>query len=608
MSEETKTPAPTRAQFKPLNKVDNLAELFKHPDFKNRIASAAPKHFNAERLLRTMVLATQKTPKLLEVSPMQMLGACITLAALGLEPNTPLQHAHLIPFEVNKYNPTTRKFEHVRTDVQVIIGYQGYLDLIYRSGMVESVHCDVYYRDEEESGAFSYEHGSKQHLTHKPNGKIRPPEEEPAGAYMYATLKGGGEVFEVMPAAKIHLIRSRSQGFRAAMRAHDNAIQDNKDPLKDKRYTEAPWIKDPESMWRKTPLRAGQKWLPKSIELAAAVAADERPIDFSQITSGDMVLEGTFVVEDDTVPGEEAPVTTAANTPAQAREAVAEKPRQTRTTKSAKEAPAAEKSAPAPASDDAVTYPLFNPFGESDDGPFGPATDPVEFAKDFRQSWNTTLPEHKQAMMEANANSVTEAMNRDPEANTILQVFVIEMAPKPAAPDKEIIEIFPEEKYEISRVKTPKGSWDVIDWTNKAKALMSMLTDVAQFGTFYEVNAATIKALPSTARTILDNYREDRFRTLSGGETQDDDMPGYDDVPLPGEEDNPPAEKDEWQEMHDKFAGDFTKAESLGALSEIARNAAVKVQLRKLQETRPDLADSLNQRYRARETELRGQS
>jgi recombination protein RecT len=601
----TKTQVPSRAQFKPLNKVDSLAELFKHPDFKERIASAAPKHFNAERLLRTMVLATQKTPKLLEVSPMQMLGACITLAALGLEPNTPLGHAHLIPFEVNKWNSVTRKREYVRTDVQVIIGYTGYLELIYRSAMVDSVHCDVFYQDEVDSGSFSYEHGSNAHLTHKPNGKVRDPKEEPVGAYMYAKLQNGGEVFEVMPAAKIHLARSRSQGYRSAMWAYDQAVTDNKDPLKDKRYTEAPWIKDPDAMWRKTPLRAGQKWLPKSIELAAAVAADERAIDFSQITSGDMVLEGSFAVEEEETEGEGAAKTQSESTPAQTRQATTEPAKQTRTTK-AKETPAKEPTKPVPpvmVPDAEVTYPLLNYLGEENDGPFGPAKDPMEFAADFRLEWNKTPLEHRQALMEHNADSVTEAMNRSAEANTVLQVFVIE-----TTPERQDAKKFPEEKYEISRIKTSAGAWDIIDWTNKAKAMMSEFVEVAQFAAFYEVNDETIKALTKTARTVMDNYRAQRMEAISTPEAQEDEGPDFGDVPLPGDEENRPpvTEKvDEWEAAFNQFSADFAKCESLSDLSGIARNAAIKVRLKQLQEARPDLADKLNQAYRAREDTLR---
>lgn len=614
MSETAKAPAPSRVQFKPLNKVDNLAELFKHPDFAKRIAAAAPRHFNAERLLRTMVLATQKTPKLLEVSPMQMLGACITLAALGLEPNTPLQHAHLIPFEVTQWNEVSKKREYVRTDVQVIIGYQGYIDLIYRSGLVDSVDCNVYYQDEIDSGAFSYEYGSKKHLHHTPSGAIRDPKEEPVGAYMHATLKGGGEVFEVMPAAKIHLARSRSQGFRAAMRAHDYAVQDNKDPMKDKRYSEAPWIKDPESMWRKTPLRAGQKWLPKSVELAAALAADEKPIDFSLITSADMVLDGSFTVEEETGIGAtaeepEPPAKAPAAQPTQAREAVAEKPKQTRTTKATKPAPGpAEQPAPAaqPEPGDDVVYPLFNYLGEEDDGPFGPTADPLAFARDYHHRWENTPPEHRQALSELNAESIAEAMARNAEAREILHTLNAELAPDPAP--AEDAKNSPEEKYEISRTKTPKGAWDVIAWVNKAKAKMAGFTAVSEFADLYHVNADTIKALPTTALTIMNNYRDDRMEALSAGEPQEEDeMPDYGDVPMPSEEEQPAAEKDPWQEVHDKFAGDFDTVASLSDLSEIARNAAVKVQLRKLQEARPDLAESLNQKYRARETALRGQ-
>jgi recombination protein RecT len=595
---ETKTVAPTRAQFKPLNKVDNLAELFRHPDFKERIASAAPKHFNAERLLRTMVLATQKVPKLLEVSPMQMLGACITLAALGLEPNTPLQHAHLIPFEVNQWNPATRKREYVRTDVQVIIGYQGYIDLIYRSGLVKSVHCDVYYQDELDSGAFRYHYGTHQHLHHEPSGKVRPAEEEPAGAYMYAELKGGGEVFEVMPAVKIHLARSRSQGYRAAMWAHDDAVNNNKDPKKDKRYSEAPWIKDPEAMWRKTPLRSGQKWLPKSIEMAAAVAADERAIDFSQITSGDMVLEGSFAVEED------EPATIAATAPAEVQaevqaeaqtgaEVVVDKPKQTRAAKAAKAAPEPEKVAEP---ETGILYPLRNAFGEDDDGPFGPADDPVEFAKIFKTAWTNAVPESRQALAEANTDALTEAMNRSIEANTILQPFILEAKAGGAAT---------EEPYVIPHAKTAKGTWDMVAWVNAAKALISNFTELEDFRRFGDVNAETIAKLSATATTILDNYVGDRREQLGLSEPVED-MPGLDDVLVPGDEE-PAVEAvlDEWQAMFIEFKGLFERTETLSDLNDIARNVAIKSRLASLQKARPNLASELNIIYNERSAALR---
>ena len=169
---ETKTAvaAPRIQQYVPLGKVKSLQELFDNAEFKKRIEQAVPKHMRAERMLRTFVTAVQKTPKLMQVAPLSMLGAYITLAALGLEPNTPLQHAFLIPFDVKKWNPATRKRETQRTDVNLIIGYPGYLELISRSGKVADVHCDVVWPGDQ----FSYEYGTDRHLRHKPGREAHP--------------------------------------------------------------------------------------------------------------------------------------------------------------------------------------------------------------------------------------------------------------------------------------------------------------------------------------------------------------------------------------------------------------------------------------------------
>jgi recombination protein RecT len=298
MSETKAVAAPRIQQFVPLGKVKSLQELFDNAEFKKRIEQAVPKHMRAERMLRTFVTAVQKTPKLMQVAPLSMLGAYITLAALGLEPNTPLQHAFLIPFDVKKWNPTTRKRETQRTDVNLIIGYPGYLELISRSGKVSDVHCDVVWPGDQ----FSYEYGTDRHLRHKPGREAHPEGTQPEFAYMYARMTGGGESFEVMTAADVLTIRGRSQGYRSAMYAYDDAKKEGKDPMRDPRYSEAPWIKDPVPMWRKTALRAGQKWLPKSIEMATAMALDEEGdrghVDFSKVTEMDNVMEGTWEVTD----------------------------------------------------------------------------------------------------------------------------------------------------------------------------------------------------------------------------------------------------------------------------------------------------------------------
>ena len=308
MADETKgvPAAPKRSDFVPLNKVKNIGELFQHPEFSKRIAQAAPKHFSPERMLRTFALAVQKVPKLAACSPMSMMGAFITLASLGLEPNTPLGHAYLIPFDTRKKNPTTGKWDVASTEVQVIIGYPGYVDLLYRGDTLLSLHCDVVWKGDK----FSYAYGSNAHLLHEPSRHEHAAGEKPSHAYFYAKLKNGGEEFVVLTLADLHAIRARSQGYQTAMRAYQQCMQENKDPARDKRYSEAPWIKDDISMYKKTALRAGQKYLPKSIELAAAIgidaASEDQTMDFSTIIDAESVTEGAWempaITEEQTVP------------------------------------------------------------------------------------------------------------------------------------------------------------------------------------------------------------------------------------------------------------------------------------------------------------------
>jgi len=603
--------APKRADFVPLNKVSNLAELFRHPDFKQRLAAAVPKHFNSERLLRTMVQAVQKTPKLAEVNPMSMLGACITLAALGLEPNTPLGHAHLIPFEVKKFNPATRQRDYVRTDVQVIIGYPGYLDLIYRGDKVEAIHCDVFWQDEVESGAFSYEYGSKKHLTHRPSGKRRAPGEQPAGAYMYATLKNGGEEFTVMHLADLHAIRARSQGFQAAMYAYDDAKRNNKDPEKDKRYSEAPWIKHDLEMYKKTALRSGQKWLPKSVELAAAITIDGEAetgaMDFSKIIEGNQVLDGAYeaepvpeLTEEHTVPldigakqREAEPVSSAPRAAPSADLNRAEKSVKTHHKKTEKPAdpPIATVQEKAVSK---ATYPLFNAFGEEDDGPSGPATDPVAFAERFAKEYSDSDESGQEALREFNADSVERAALASEKAQEILNNAI-----SPAKPANF------EELYDIPITKTDRGVWNQVEWVKQAKAKMSEIQHPEYLREFAKVNEAKANSLNTTARTVYHNYLDGCLAKLGVLPEEQEQEP-----PAP-EQGDPgygavPENEDPWMLVAQKLTEDFTAAKDVHELEAISKNVAVKAQLRQLKEARPDLANQLEDFYSRRFDDLKG--
>lgn len=246
--------AGTSVSAKPLRQVANVRELLVNDQAKQQLAAVAAGHMRPERMLRLMANAMRTTPQLGECDPLSLLGSMMTCASLGVEPNTPLGHAYLIPFKNNRKNIT---------EVQLILGYKGMIDLARRSGHIVNIHGDVVYEGDE----FSFEYGSEQHLKHRPKGKRA----TPLYAYCHAKLTDG-EAFVVLPWDEVIAIRDASQGYKTAVKYGKK---------------DSPWIAHQHEMAAKTAVRALFKYLPISIEmdggkLGDALAVDEQQVDFSQ--------------------------------------------------------------------------------------------------------------------------------------------------------------------------------------------------------------------------------------------------------------------------------------------------------------------------------------
>lgn len=248
---------------KPLRQVQSVQELLMNDMARDQLSKVAASHMRPERMMRLMANAIRTTPKLTECEPISLLGAMMTCASLGLEPNTVLGHAYLIPFKNRSKNIT---------EVQLIIGYKGMIDLARRSGHVVNIHADVVYSGDE----FSFEYGTDQHLRHKPAG----PRENPEYAYCHAKLTDG-EAFIVIPYAEVLKIRDASQGYRTAIKYNKK---------------DTPWIAQEHQMARKTAVRALFNELPISIEkVSDALSIDDQSTDyqaFAMDPTGDMPMGG----------------------------------------------------------------------------------------------------------------------------------------------------------------------------------------------------------------------------------------------------------------------------------------------------------------------------
>ena len=214
-----------------------------------------PKHFDSERMLKLALGALRTTPKLAGASLSSLLGSVVTCAQLGLEPNTPLGHAYLLPFD--KREKRDGQWVTVETQVQVIIGYKGMLDLARRSGQIVSIAA----HEVCEGDDFRFAYGLEEELVHRPALKNRG---AVIGFYAVAKLQGGGYSFEFMSTDEVNHIRDKAA-------EKNRAKKDNQG----RPIITGPWLDNYVEMGRKTVLRRLFKYLPISIEsLAFASAID----------------------------------------------------------------------------------------------------------------------------------------------------------------------------------------------------------------------------------------------------------------------------------------------------------------------------------------------
>lgn len=268
-----------KIKAKPLTQVTNVKELLWNDAAKTQLQQVAAAHMKPERMMRLMANAIRTTPKLAECDPMSLLGGLMTCAGLGLEPNTILGHAYLIPFKNNR-----KKI----TEVQLVVGYKGLIDLARRSGHITSISAHVHYSDDE---LWDYREGTNARLDHIPG----PQEGDKLHAYAIATFRDGGHAYVVLPWAKVMKIRDGSQGWQTAVRYNST--------------DKSPWKSHEDEMAKKTAIRALAKYLPLSVEFMDAMTYDGAKADFAGLAMDPTAnIDVEPEADGETIEGQAAPV------------------------------------------------------------------------------------------------------------------------------------------------------------------------------------------------------------------------------------------------------------------------------------------------------------
>lgn len=187
--------------------------------------------------------------ELARVNPARILIALMDIARLGLFPGSKLGEAWVVPFAVGQGQDR-------RPDCQAIIGYQGFLKLARNSGLIESVGARAVYAGDR----FELQFGLHEDIIHVPGQDVdRSDPRNVIGCYTVCKFRGGGHHLEWMTADEILAIARRSKTYD---RRNDS--------------WSGPWGTDWIEMAKKTVIRRAAKQWPKSVDMAEALALDEK--------------------------------------------------------------------------------------------------------------------------------------------------------------------------------------------------------------------------------------------------------------------------------------------------------------------------------------------
>lgn len=205
---------------------------------KGEIQNALPSYLPVDKFVRTALTAINSNPKLASCTQQSLLAAIMNSAQLGLEFNTPLGEAYLIPYENKKTGIITVNFQ---------IGYQGLLKLAYNSGQFKRITA----REVKANEDFSMNYGTGE-ISHKPC--LTGDSGEVMGYYaIYQTKDGGQDVFY--------------------MSKEDARAYGQKYSVPFSRYNSGPWVDNFDSMAKKSCLIQVLKYAPKAIESQGLIQA-----------------------------------------------------------------------------------------------------------------------------------------------------------------------------------------------------------------------------------------------------------------------------------------------------------------------------------------------
>ena len=205
---------------------------------KPKLADLLPATIPPQRLCRMLLNQMTSGSPLMSCTMPSVLGAMLESAQMGLEIGTGGQ-CWLIPF---------------KGEAKLVVGYRGFIDLMYRTGQVALAQAEVVYDNEEFKFMRQWGGGMMPTIFHEPcelpldqRGKLR-------GAYFAGLVKGSSSP----------VLRYLSLPEIMERKAHSRARKDSV------------WVSNPAAMFKKSAVRDGERWMPHDYTFARAVTVDSQ--------------------------------------------------------------------------------------------------------------------------------------------------------------------------------------------------------------------------------------------------------------------------------------------------------------------------------------------
>ncbi|MEC3995246.1 recombinase RecT [Actinacidiphila sp. DG2A-62] len=243
LAEDTAGPVPAQLHASAQAEGDDVADkaLTWLEQYGEDFTKALPSHIDVKAFLSAVRAAL---PGLVRCTPASLRQALLTCARFGLLPDG--RHA------VIKREGKLAVFVPMA---------QGYVELMYRSGRVGSVHVGMIHENDE----WNYEPTAPAPLdfTHKPRVDLSKKERgKPILAYAFCWMASGARS-QVIILSREDAEEIRDEYSSAYQRAKASGANDSF------------WHTDFDAMWRKSPLRRLHKVVPMSAELVALLKADD---------------------------------------------------------------------------------------------------------------------------------------------------------------------------------------------------------------------------------------------------------------------------------------------------------------------------------------------